>query len=371
MTFLMSFFIIIASVHASFKIPRDWVGYAGIIDHHIAAKLLPLRATTLAGQTRAIQASIDLEKTKCSVVLSEEGVCSNSSHLLVTWDELADIAEKKQGCFAIYDDGSKPWRVSALSKSTNIPASLCPPLTDSGAPTMVLGGFTMHRIVGDNMSPMVDTNAKISSVASSLFLGASVFDTCCGLGYTAIGAADRVGSNGKVITVEFDEASLEMCAYNPWSKGLFDATLPIDIIQGDSCEVCKGFADNSFNAIIHDPPARALCRNDLYGLNFYRDLRRVLKPSGTLFHYIGRSDSKESGRLYKGIQERLLEAGFLNVKKYDAAFGLVATGQRRGEESTSKTLLRKGKSGRLLGHRVSKAVLEIDEDIFDELDESG
>jgi len=33
-----------------------------------------------------------------------------------------------------------------------------------------------------------------------------------------------------VTTIEYDEASIEMCSYNPWSKQLFDNSLPLDII---------------------------------------------------------------------------------------------------------------------------------------------
>jgi len=273
-----------------------------------------------------VRTTIDLGKTESDLELGAEGILANSN-LLATWDELLEISDKK-GCWAVYEDGSKPWKVSALSKNTNNPASLCPPLSSTGAPTLILGGFTMHRIVGDDMNPTLDTAAKIASVSSSLYPGACVLDTCCGLGYTAIEAARKIGVNGKVVTVELDDASLEMCAYNPWSQQLFDGSLPIEIVQGDSCELAKSFPSSFFHAIIHDPPARALCRKGLYSLEFYKELRRVLKPSGTLFHYIGRSDSKESGRLYRGIQERLLEAGFASVKKRSAAFGVVATGFR-------------------------------------------
>lgn len=58
-------------------------------------------------------------------------------------------------------------------------------------------------------------------------------------------------------------------------------------------QLVKDFADGEFAAIIHDPPARALCKTtDMYGAAFYSDLARVLKPGGTLFHYIGNPASK-------------------------------------------------------------------------------
>ncbi len=97
----------------------------------------------------------------------------------------------------------------------------------------------MHRIAGENMNPGVDTDAKLESVdiRSS---EARVLDTCMGLGYTAIGVALQLQqlanqrssiSSGRVTTIEYDSASLEMAAHNPWSSPLFDGELPIDIIE--------------------------------------------------------------------------------------------------------------------------------------------
>ena len=65
---------------------------------------------------------------------------SQADPLLATWEEISEIAEKeKQSCFALYDDGSQPWKISTLSKKTGNPASLCAPLERTGAPTLVLG----------------------------------------------------------------------------------------------------------------------------------------------------------------------------------------------------------------------------------------
>ena len=116
---------------------------------------------------------------------------------------------------------------------------------------MILGGFTMHRIAGDNINPAVDTHNKIASINKYILPNSRILDTCMGLGYTAIAAARGInqhfqssvssistptstfsrGSTGCVTTIEYDEASIEMCAYNPWSKQLFDNSLPINIIQ--------------------------------------------------------------------------------------------------------------------------------------------
>ena len=86
----------------------------------------------------------------------------------------------------------------------------------------------------------------------------------------------------------------------------------------------RTFPDRSFNVVIHDPPARALCRTDLYSVEFYNELYRVLTRNGVLYHYIGNPDSKESGRLYSGIVSRLTSAGFMRIERVPKAFGVVA-----------------------------------------------
>ena len=43
----------------------------------------------------------------------------------------------------------------------------------------------------------------------------------------------------------------------------------------------------------------------------------------------GNPDSKESGRLYRGVATRLQEAGFSNVKKVSKAFGIVASAAKQ------------------------------------------
>jgi predicted methyltransferase len=315
----------------------------GALDHHLAAEILghlpegftPSRkkkSKKKVGEIRDIpkqiiefQQSIDLGLSKSDVVLdTREGLLDGTSgKMLATVEELMEIARKQGGCYAIFDDGSAPWKISTLSENTGKPASLCPPLEGTGNPTMVLSGFTMHRIVGEEVNPATDTAAKLSAL--KLFKGAAVLDTCCGLGYTAISAAKAVGADGKVFTIELDEASIEMCVSNPHSRQLFDGTLPIDVLQGNSCDLIHHFKEGVFDAIIHDPPARAICETDLYSEKFYSQLRSRLKPdNGQLFHYIGSPSSTESGRLYSGVRSRLAAAGFVDIRKFPEAFGIVA-----------------------------------------------
>ncbi|CAM9453966.1 unnamed protein product [Scytosiphon promiscuus] len=305
----------------------------GLIGHFEASRLLSRK-----GKEGAFVGSLDMSMTEQGLVSTEEGIALPPSQedaepcLVVSWDELAVVVKKAKkgqyGCWELYADGNTPSKasVSDISESTNRPAMLCAPLRSAGPPTMVLGGFAMHRISGGDqkstMEPGLDTEHKVSASGARRMNG-RVLDTCTGLGYTAIAAARCKGVSG-VVTVELDEVSLRMCARNPWSREMFENE-KITSLLGDCCELVKDFGDAEFSAIIHDPPARALCKTtDMYGAAFYKDLARVLKPGGTLFHYIGNPESNEGGRLFRGVIDRLIGAGFYDCKTDKKAFGVVA-----------------------------------------------
>lgn len=319
--------VLLLSLKFSYAI-SSWIG---CISHHEVIEIKKYKGELHEGSKLSLNLSINLGESLTPIILdSSKGLCDHNESLLATWDELNEIVVKankgQPGCYVLYDDGSKPWRVSVVSTNSGIPALLCPPIKCSGAPTMVLGGFTMHRLTGEKMNPMQDTIEKIDAI--ECYPGFKILDTCMGLGYTAIEAGKRVSaggsSSGEVITFEIDDASVEVASYNPWSCRLFDGTLPITIQRGDVCKLIETFPDHYFNGIIHDPPARALCNTDLYSQPFYDQLFRVLRPGGTIFHYIGNPTSKESGTLFKGVLSRLKAAGFHIPVDYIRAFGVRA-----------------------------------------------
>ncbi len=145
-----------------------------------------------------------------------------------------------------------------------------------------------------------------------------VLDTATGLGYTAIEAAKTAE---EVITIELDPGAQEIARCNPWSQALF-ANRTIQQIMGDASEVVPTFEGNYFSRIIHDPPAFSLA-GDLYAGEFYRQLYRVLKPGGRLFHYIGDLNSKSGSTVTRGALRRLQEAGFTRIVRRPEAFGVV------------------------------------------------
>ncbi|NJE04119.1 methyltransferase domain-containing protein [Thermococcus sp. MV11] len=183
-------------------------------------------------------------------------------------------------------------------------------------PTIEINGIRMHRT--KEVNPLQDTRNKVNAVKPKE--GETVLDTCMGLGYTAIEASKR---GAYVITIEKDPNVIELARINPWSRELFTGG-KVQVIQGDAFEVVKRFRDESFDAIIHDPPRFSLA-GQLYSEEFYGELFRVLKPGGRLFHYVGNPGKKYRRKdLQRGVMERLRKVGFVGVKRVEEALGVVA-----------------------------------------------
>ncbi len=234
--------------------------------------------------------------------------------ITLPWDTIEEIADNENNCFTIYADGIE--KIKTFSPETNRAISLYP---TGEAPTMLIAGLPMHRI--KNTTPNKDTIAKVKSIQP---LSGRVLDTATGLGYTSIQASR---SAREVVTIELDPSVLEIARQNPWSQALFEAA-NIQQQVGDSWDVIEEMQDGSFDAILHDPPMMGLAGH-LYSQEFYEELRRVLKTSGRLFHYIGDPTSKMGGNITKGVLARLEKAGFSGIKRYPQGFGVIA---KKGKE---------------------------------------
>ncbi len=179
------------------------------------------------------------------------------------------------------------------------------------APTIEINGIRMHRTKWTD--PWTDAGVKVAK--AGVREGDNVLDVCTGLGYTALRAM-KTGAH--VTTIEIDENVIELARINPWSDGLEDA----DIIMGNAVDVVPTFDDESFDVVIHDPPRLARA-GELYSTEFYSELLRVLKPGGTLVHYVGSPGARYRGKdVPAGVAKRLTRVGF-EVEEVDRKWGLV------------------------------------------------
>jgi predicted methyltransferase len=93
---------------------------------------------------------------------------------------------------------------------------------------------------------------------------------------------------------------------NPWSPVGGALTL----INGDIAEQIATLRNESFDAVLHDPPRFGIA-GELYSQVFYDHLARVLKRKGKLFHYTGTPNKLTSGRdVPNEVSNRLKRAGF-------------------------------------------------------------
>jgi predicted methyltransferase len=278
----------------------------GMILSHYEAK--PILDAMQAGQT-AVITSLDLGLTTAELLLTAEGVQLPENQQL-SWAQLEEIVANENACYQIIENDIQ--KVTYFSEELQRAYSLFPTLS---APTMLVSGITMHRIV--DCDPHQDTLNKIKAAGK---VYGDVLDTTMGLGYTAIQAAKTAAS---VITIELDPTVVDVCKANPWSQELF--TNPrITRKVGHAWDVIEDeFADEQFSLIIHDPPMLNMA-GELYSLEFYQELHRILKAKGRLFHYIGNPDSKSGAVVTRGTIKRLKDAGFRRVSTQPRAFGVLA-----------------------------------------------
>ena len=188
---------------------------------------------------------------------------------------------------------------------------------EGGETTLEIDGIRMHQT--KNKTPLQDARDKVKVLG--VRKNSVVLDICTGLGYSALSCLND-GKAKKVYTIEKDENEIKIAKKTPPSKQLFSDNR-IQLINKDAVEAIEEFPNDYFDFILHDPP-RLSFAGELYSLEFYKQLYRILKNGGRLFHYTGTPGAVRGKNIPKGVKQRLGEAGFKNIKWIEDCLGFIA-----------------------------------------------
>ena len=198
------------------------------------------------------------------------------------------------------------------ARYTNSLIKLVP--TEWGPPTFEIDGIKMLPTA--QVSPFADAGRKVGFIRPR---GKVILDTCGGLGYFASWCLQ--GQAARIHSYEKNPDVVWLRALNPWSPpqagGLSPGGGGLTLVAADVAVEIAGLADQSFDAVLHDPPRFGIA-GELYSQVFYNHLARVLRPRGLLFHYTGTPNKLTSGRdVPNEVANRLRKAGFATELKGD------------------------------------------------------
>ena len=189
--------------------------------------------------------------------------------------------------------------------------------TDWGVPTFEIDGIKM--LPSARVSPLEDARTKVALVQPA---GKVVLDTCGGMGYFAQSCLEA--GVARILSTERNADVLWLRTHNPWSPDPDSAFAGgrLQLTHGDVTDAIVQVPDASVDAVLHDPPRFGIA-GELYSLDFYRQLARVIKKGGRLFHYTGAPNKLTSGRdVPAEVVKRLEQAGFRAEKALDGVFAV-------------------------------------------------
>jgi uncharacterized protein len=280
--------------------------YSGpLLTRELGADLLHARASGVP----SLRASFDLGRSLGEAQLDADGWRYHGAHY--PWPD--DLKARR----LYYWDGAD---FVPLQRFAGSLIKLVP--TDWGPPTFEIDGIKMLPTA--QVSPYEDAGRKVALIEPR---GKQVLDTCGGLGYFAAWClAEGVA---RVQSFEKNPDVLWLRRHNPWSPDpeSAEAAGRLQLIEGDVTKAITALPDQSFDAVLHDPPRFGIA-GELYSQDFYAQLARVLRSQGRLFHYTGTPNSKTSGRDVPGeVARRLEKAGFATERALDGVFGVKSGGR--------------------------------------------
>jgi predicted methyltransferase len=191
----------------------------------------------------------------------------------------------------------------------------------NGVAILEIDGIRMH-LVRDFKTPLDYAKKVVAELrmtrnqkpgTGNWSLG-TVLDTCMGLGYTALEAAQYAD---RVTTCEISDAVYTLASWNPWSEELFD-NKKVQIIRGNLANEIVKMEDNAFDTIVHDPPRFSKAKE------LYMQLYRICKPNARVFHYVGSVGKQQKDRKIENeVAKRLMEVGFKRIRIRPLLQGLI------------------------------------------------
>jgi hypothetical protein len=260
----------------------------------------------IANGLSCVRLSTDLNLSERDFSLSGQSLVLDADNRL-SIDALKSIVKKTQRIFLCRDGAMHPLEDRSAGYYKLVPTA--------GAPLLEISGVKMH------ISKETDPFASASAMAQqAVRKGDKVLDCCSGLGYAAI-AAHRLGAS-EVLSIELSREVMGLRSQNPWSNDLGQAGIVQR--QGSSYALIGTMPAASFDSVIHDPPRFSLA-GELYSEEFYREIFRVLRRDGRLFHYTGNPHVVKKGSSFvDGVIHRLKAAGFRHVQKVGHLMGVSA-----------------------------------------------
>jgi predicted methyltransferase len=254
----------------------------------------------------SVRLSTDLNLSEQDFCLSDQGLVLDEDNQL-SIDELKKIVKKTQRIYLCRDGEMDPLEDRSFGYYKLVPTA--------GSPLLEISGVKMH--ISKGTDPFV---SAFEMAQQAVRKGDKVLDCCSGLGYAAI-AAHRLGASD-VLSIELSREVMGLRAQNPWSSDL--GKEGIVQRQGSSYELIRTMPATSFDSVIHDPPRFSLA-GELYSEEFYREIFRVLRQDGRLFHYTGNPHVVKKGSSFvDGVIRRLKLAGFKHIEKVDHLMGVSA-----------------------------------------------
>lgn len=270
------------------------------------ASIARLALAALDRGAASVDLSVDLNLSSGTFSLGEDALILNADHRLGR-AELHEIEAKERGVFLLADGELELLEVRDEGYYKLVPTDL--------APVLEISGVKMH--ISKGINPFESAGQMAAQVVKK---GDRVLDTCGGLGYAA-SAALNLGAR-EVVSVELSATVMALREKNPWSQRIFGAN--ITLVHADIDAYIRDLPAESFDAVIHDPPRFSLA-GELYGERFYRELCRVLKRRGALFHYTGNPHLLRRGTGFiDNAAQRLRGVGFTKVVKVVELMGITA-----------------------------------------------